>query len=101
MSRAPSACSAPLQGGGFAGKIRFVNFDASPRQIDALRAGEIDALIVQRPLQMGYQGVEAAVKHLRGEEVDRRIDTGVVVATQQNMDDPEVHQVLFPQGVEE
>ena len=90
-----------LQGGGFAGSVRFVNFDASPRQIDALRAGEIDALIVQRPLQMGYQGVESAVKHLRGEEVPERIDTGVVVATGENMDDPEIHEVLFPEGGEE
>jgi ribose transport system substrate-binding protein len=89
-----------LQGAGMAGKVRFVGFDASPQQIEALRGGEMDALIVQRPLRMAYQGVEAAVKHLRGEEVPRRIDTGVTVATAANMDDPDVREVLFPEGVE-
>ena len=85
-----------LQDGGFAGKVRYVDFDAAEKQNEALRNGEIDALIVQKPMHMAYTGVEMLVKHLRGEDVPKRIDTGAVLATRQNMDDPEIHELLYP-----
>jgi ribose transport system substrate-binding protein len=45
---------------------------------------------------MGYLGVVTAVKHLRGEKVDRRVDTGVVLVTRENMDQPEMKDLLYP-----
>jgi ribose transport system substrate-binding protein len=85
-----------LQDNGWAGKVRFVGFDASPNLVQGLRDGYIDALVVQDPVRMGYLGVKTVVGHIRGEKVDRRIDTGVRVVTKDTMDQPEVKAVLEP-----
>ena len=45
---------------------------------------------------MGYLGVKTIVAHLRGEPVEKVIDTGVVLATQDNMDTPEIRALLSP-----
>ncbi len=75
---------------GLAGKITFVGFDASPPLVEALKAGEIKALVVQNPRKMGYLAVETLVRHLRGETVEPVIDTGVAVVTLENIDDPDI-----------
>ena len=67
------------------GKVKIIGFDAAPNEIKALKAGEIDGLIVQDPFKMGYEGVKAAVKSLRGEKIPKRIDTGVYVVTKSNI----------------
>lgn len=85
-----------LQDGGFAGNVRFVGFDASPKLVEALKRGVMDGLVLQNPFGMGYEGVRTMVAHLRGEPVARRIDTGVLVATRDNMNTPEVMQRLRP-----
>jgi ribose transport system substrate-binding protein len=36
------------------------------------------------------------VAHLRGQKVDKRIDTGSVVTTPENMDDPNIKNLLEP-----
>jgi len=85
-----------LQDGGFAGKITFVGFDASTKLIEALAKGEIHGLVLQNPFLMGYAGVKSIVAHLKGEKVERKIDTGVALATKENMDQPEIAQLLRP-----
>jgi ribose transport system substrate-binding protein len=83
-----------LRQAGLVGKVKFVGFDASPPLVDALRKGEIDALVVQDPKNMGYRAVEALVKHIRGEKVEPRIDTGAVLVTHDNMDTPEIKRLI-------
>ena len=61
-----------------AGKIAFIGFDSSQPFIDALRNGQLQGLVVQNPLNMGYLGVMTMVDHLQGKQVERRIDTGRV-----------------------
>jgi ribose transport system substrate-binding protein len=85
-----------LQANGWAGKVTFVGFDASDNLVAALRKGEIEALVIQDPVKMGYLGVKTMVQHLRGEKVERRIDTGVGVATRANMDEPAMKERLSP-----
>jgi ribose transport system substrate-binding protein len=75
-------------------KIKFVGFDASPPLIEALRKGEIDALVVQDPRNMGYKAVESLVKHIRGEKVEPRVDTGAVLVTKENLDTPAIKRLL-------
>lgn len=77
-----------------AGKLRFVGFDASPPLVAALKAGEIDALVVQDPRRMGRLAVTTAAAALRGEGVPAEIDTGVVLATRENLGDPAVAALL-------
>lgn len=85
-----------LQANGWAGKVTFVGFDASDNLVAALKKGEIEALVVQDPVKMGYLAVKTMVQHLRGEKVERRIDTGVGVATRANMDEPAMKERLSP-----
>jgi ribose transport system substrate-binding protein len=85
-----------IEGRGRKGQIKVVGFDASPDLLDAMRAGTIDALVVQNPFRIGYDGVKAAVAAIRGQPVEKRIDTGVVVVTRDNMESPEVKKVLGP-----
>jgi len=85
-----------LQDGGLAGTVIFVGFDSSEKLVEALRSGAIHGLILQNPMKMGYLGVKTLVAHLRGETVEKRIDTGVTLVTPENMDDPEIKELLAP-----
>ena len=85
-----------LQETGLAGKIVFIGFDSSPKLVQALRDGQIQGLILQNPVKMGYLGVKLMTLHLRGQPIDKVIDTGVYVATGDNMDDPEIRSLLLP-----
>ncbi len=83
-----------LQDQGYAGKVRFVGFDSSAKLVAALKAGEIDGLVLQNPTKMGYLGVKTIVEHLQGKPIEKRIDTGVVVATKENMEEPAIKALL-------
>jgi len=83
---------------GLAGQIRFVGFDASPPLVEALEAGEIDALVVQNPDRMGYEAVATLVRHLRGQEVPPVVDTGVALITRENLDEPDIRALIAPGG---
>jgi len=83
---------------GRAGEFKIVAFDASPDEITALERGTIHALVVQNPFKMGYMGVKSAYDHLKGEPVEKRIDTGVEIITQENLNDPEIQKLLNPLG---
>lgn len=85
-----------LQESGLAGKIKFVGFDSSPKLIQALRDGHIHGLVLQNPMKMGYLGVKQMVLHLRGQSIESRVDTGVYLATRENMDDTEMKNLLEP-----
>lgn len=77
-----------------AGKVKFVGFDATPELIDALKAKQIDALIAQDPRRMGYEGVKTLVAAIHKETVPPTIDTGSVVVTMENLNNPEIKKVL-------
>ncbi len=89
-------CLRALQDRGLAGKIKLVGFDSTEKLIQAMAAGELQGLIIQNPFMMGYESVKAAVTHLRGGTVPPRIDTGVVMATPENMNEPEISELLRP-----
>ena len=79
---------------GLAGKKIFVGFDTSPFLLQALEKGEILGLVAQNPTRMGYLGVATAVRHLRGEKIEVTIDTGCVLVTKDNQNEPAVKAVL-------
>ena len=81
---------------GKSGKITIVGWDASPDEIKGVRDGVIDALIVQNPFRMGYDGVNAVVKEIRDGVKPQDTDTGVTIVNKKNLDDPEVQSVLKP-----
>jgi ribose transport system substrate-binding protein len=79
-----------------AGDVVMIGFDAGTQSIADLAAGDVQALVVQDPLTMGYAGVMTAVTVLRGEPVEARVDTGVVLVTRENMNDAAVEPLLNP-----
>jgi len=85
-----------LQDNGWAGKVKFVGFDASPNLVKGMRDGAIDGLVVQDPVNMGYLAVKTMVSHIKGQPVEKWIDTGVHVATRDNMDTPEMKPLVEP-----
>jgi ribose transport system substrate-binding protein len=85
-----------LQDNGWDKKVKFIGFDASEGLLAGLRGGAIEALIVQDPVRMGYLSVVTMVKHLRGEKVESRIDTGVHLVTRDILDRPDIKQLVQP-----
>jgi len=85
-----------LQDIGLAGKVRFVGFDASAILLDAIKAQQLDGIVVQNPMRMGYLGVKTMADYLRGKPVERRIDTGVMLVTGANLDSAATQEVIHP-----
>ncbi len=85
-----------IQDAGRKDEIKFVGFDGSEKLVAGLKEGQVDALVLQSPVAIGDLSVRAMVKHLRGESVEGRIDTGVVIATQENMSSPAIQALLSP-----
>ena len=79
-----------------AGKVSFVGFDSSQAFIDAMNKGELHGIVVQNPFNMGYLGVKTMVSQLLGKTVEKKIDTGVMLVTKDNMESPEVKTLLHP-----
>lgn len=78
------------------GDVKMVGFDAGSQSVADLKKGDVQGLIVQNPLFMGYQGVMTMVEHIDGKPVEKRIDTGVVLVTSDNMNETEVKELLYP-----
>jgi ribose transport system substrate-binding protein len=85
-----------LQEGRLVGKVKFVGFDSSPKLVQALADGHLQGLILQNPVKMGYLGIVTMVSYLRGRKVAELIDTGVSLATKENMGTPEIKALLSP-----
>lgn len=85
-----------LRDAGLAGKVKFIGFDTSDKMIAALKANEMQGLVLQDPVKMGFTAVETLVKSLRGEKVEARIATGELLATPANMEEPAVKERLQP-----
>ncbi len=78
------------------GKVKFVGFDRNQRLLDAIKAGVLHGVVVQNPIKMGYLGVKTLLKHRAGEKVDEKIDTGAVLVTADNLNEPEIQKLVHP-----
>ena len=94
--RGAIGASQALINAGLEESVHVVAFDAAADEIQYLENGVIDALIVQQPYEMGRLAVEYINQALAGEEVPQEVATDVVVVTKENMNDPDVHKVLYP-----
>jgi len=65
--------------------VKIVSFDAGPKQVEDLKAGTIQALVAQKPGDIGAQGVQQAVAALKGEATKPKIATGSVIITKDNL----------------
>jgi ribose transport system substrate-binding protein len=95
------ACNAPTAVGALQAltsqkrtEVKLVGFDAEKALLDGLKSGQIDALVVQNPYKMGYEGVKAVAAALKGETGPKKIDTGVELITLDRLDDPKIKALL-------
>ena len=79
------------------GKVKFIAFDPNQPLIQGLRNNYVDGIVLQDPVKMGYEAVISMVKHLNGEDVQKRIITGEYVATPKNMYEVQMKKLLNPQ----
>ncbi|HMR05348.1 MAG TPA: substrate-binding domain-containing protein, partial [Polyangiaceae bacterium] len=86
-----------LQKAKLTGKVRFIGFDASDKLVEGVKSGQIDALVLQDPLGMGYTAVKTLVTHVRGTKVEARIDTGASLVDKANMAEPKIAGLLRPE----
>lgn len=78
-------------------EVKMVGFDAEAALVKGIKSGQIDSLVVQNPYKMGYDGVKAVAMSLKGEKVEKKIDTGVKLVTKTNMEEAEVKALLGTQ----
>lgn len=79
-----------------AGKVKFVGFDAEKSLVEALNRGEINGLVVQNPFKIGYLGVMTLVRHLKGDKVEKRIDTGATYVEAVDLQKGEIQELINP-----
>lgn len=75
--------------------IPVFSYDAGPAQIEYLGEGVIDATVCQKPYMIGFQAVEVAVKFFGGETEFENVMIDNVVATTENMTDPEISKWFY------
>jgi ribose transport system substrate-binding protein len=75
--------------------VRIVGFDAGPAQVEQLKQGLVQALIAQKPGDIGRLGIQQAVAAVRGGDVRKKISTGTEVITQDNLDSPAAQEALY------
>lgn len=85
-----------LEDSGRAGKIRFIGFDNSDIFVQAMKAKKLDGIVVQNPFRMGELGVKTMVESLKGQPIQKNVDTGVTLVTPANLDSPESQTLLHP-----
>jgi ribose transport system substrate-binding protein len=81
---------------GAAGRVRLIGFDSSTEEIRYLEEGAIQAIVVQKPFNMGYLAIRTAVDISNGRPVEKRIRTGSVVIDKRTMYSKENQKLLFP-----
>lgn len=77
------------------GEIVAIGYDAGKQQLDAVRSGIEVGAITQDPVGIGYKAVEAAVKAINGEKLDKLVDTGFYYYTADNMDEEQIAAALY------
>jgi ribose transport system substrate-binding protein len=84
---------------GLVGKVKVIGFDNAPDEVSALSQGQVSALIVQNPYKIGYEGVAEVVDLLKHKTVPHSLDTGAIVVTKANMNQPSIHKLVVPPTV--
>jgi ribose transport system substrate-binding protein len=84
-----------LREAGKLGEVKMVGFDAGPAQVEQLEEGLVQALIAQKPADIGQQGVEQAVNAIEGRPVKEEITTGYVTVRKNQLDEPKVRDALY------
>lgn len=90
-NQAATGAITALKANGRLADIPVITFDADPGIVQALRDGEVAAVVNQTPFEQARVAVENAIKAVRGEAIDETlVRMPMPVITQANVDDPEI-----------
>lgn len=72
---------------GLGGKVKMVGFDSDPILLEGIEQGSVEALVVQNPFQIGYQGVKACVSAIEGDEVAKTSPIESMIVDKDNLEE--------------
>jgi len=81
---------------GLTGAVKIATWDATVDMIAALRKGQVDLVLAQKPYEIGSLAVEWGYKFLTdGTEVPKTVIPGFEYFTQANVDDPAMDEYIY------
>lgn len=81
---------------GLGGKVKVVGFDNSIEEIQLMEEGVFQGIIIQKPFNMGYLGIEQAANIMNGRKVEKNLDSGCKLINRNNMYEEENQRLLYP-----
>jgi ribose transport system substrate-binding protein len=82
---------------GLTGAVKIATWDATEDLINALKKGEVDLVLAQKPAEIGSLAVEWGYKYLKeGTPIpDKKLVPGFFVFTKDNVNDPDAQQYIY------
>jgi len=81
---------------GLTGAVKIATWDATVDMINALKKGQVDLVLAQKPYEIGSLAVDWGYKFLTdGAEVPKKVIPGFEFFTQSNVDDPAMDQFIY------
>lgn len=84
-----------IRDAGKTGEVKLVGYDTSDPIVKALKAKQVDGLVVQYPLGEGALGVDSAITLLKGGTVPRQQNTPFLMVTPANVDSAEAQKFIY------
>ncbi|HYO84824.1 MAG TPA: substrate-binding domain-containing protein [Bryobacteraceae bacterium] len=79
---------------GLTNQVNLVAFDSRESMVEDLRAGAIDAMVVQDPHRMGFEAVRTLVQKIKGQSPPKRLDLNATVIQNKDLNEPNVKRLL-------
>lgn len=77
-------------------KVKLIGFDSLVEEIQLLEEGVFEGLVIQKPFNIGYLGVEQAVRILEGGTVEKNLFVSSKLITKNNLYEEENQRLLYP-----
>lgn len=81
---------------GLIGQVKVVGFDNSVEEIQLLEEGVFQGIVIQKPFNIGYLGIQQAVSAASGKKLQKDLDSGCKLITKENMYEEENQRLLYP-----
>ncbi len=81
---------------GLTGAVKIASWDATEELISALKKGQVDIVLAQKPAEIGSLAVEWGYKYFKEKaQVPKKVIPGFAVFTKDNVDKPDMQQFIY------
>ncbi len=81
---------------GLTGAVKIASWDATETLIEALKAGQVDLVLAQKPAEIGSLAVEWGYKFLtQGTQIPKKVIPGFEFFTKENVNDADMQQWIY------